>query len=225
MSKPVYRRGPRATSDKFALQTSCGDRTHLNQLRDTASLNCHAERRRDSGLVFWWKKAISGRFSGLAFRNDSFRFIRGSSDRGARALTKRKNKLPLEELLTELPLADKILSCTKQSVRISDSDWRRERSFARRKQGGEGEDRSFSIPLASSARLEILIRLLPEQAFSEALTNDGFISEDTIEGLRKQISNVSDGILMKGVKSSKEKLRYLSLTSVITSWKYPDSTC
>ncbi len=62
-----------------------------------------------------------------------------------------------------------------------------------------------------AARLKLLARLDPQKALAETITKDEYISDIEIRPLEKGFSSVDEGILLKGVKSSSERVRKLSL--------------
>jgi HEAT repeat protein len=72
-----------------------------------------------------------------------------------------------------------------------------------------------SSSAASEARLSILLRLRPEDAFSEVIKSEGYVSDDeTIRALRQVIAAISDALLLKGTENQWEQIRALCITEL-----------
>jgi hypothetical protein len=61
------------------------------------------------------------------------------------------------------------------------------------------------------AKFKLLARLDPPKALADAITKEEYISDYEIRILEKGFSSVDEGVILKGVKSSSERIRKLSL--------------
>jgi HEAT repeat protein len=83
------------------------------------------------------------------------------------------------------------------------------------KQNGE------SSPAAGEARLSILLRLRPEDAFSEVMKSDGYVSDETRRALRQVIGTITDALLLKGSENQWEQIRALCITELARRQHFP----
>jgi HEAT repeat protein len=67
---------------------------------------------------------------------------------------------------------------------------------------------------AIEARLSILLRLRPEDAFAEVIQSERYVSDDTILGLQLIVRKVTDAALLKGAENRWEQIRRLSVTEL-----------
>lgn len=65
-----------------------------------------------------------------------------------------------------------------------------------------------------AAKLKLLARLDPQKALADMITKEEYISDIEIRILEKGFPNVDEGILLKGVNSSSERVRKLSLVEL-----------
>ena len=74
---------------------------------------------------------------------------------------------------------------------------------------------------AREARLSILIRTRPAEAFSEVLEGEQYVSDEILQKLRSSVSDFSDGLLLKGCESQSEPLRKLSAGELAERHRFP----
>lgn len=161
---------------------------------------------------FWFRdmadEAIPGVLFGLAERDGS----EGVRIGALGLLTTGRISLPQTEWQS-LPLGD-------DSLRI------REAVF--RYVGSMGDERTLPLldtipsegdPILSSyiedAKLEILMGLDPDGTFSEVVTKDKYLSDGQVELLAKHFSGVGQETLLRGIDSSSEPVRRLSLDELV----------
>jgi hypothetical protein len=65
------------------------------------------------------------------------------------------------------------------------------------------------------ARLKLLARLDPSKALTDAIRKEEYISDSEMRILEKGFSTVDEGVLLKGIESSVEQVRKLSLEELI----------
>jgi HEAT repeat protein len=81
--------------------------------------------------------------------------------------------------------------------------------------GLASKESGHSRSAASEARLSILLRLRPEEAFSEVIKSDGYVPDDeTIRALRRVVGTISDALLLKGAENQWEQIRVLCITEL-----------
>jgi HEAT repeat protein len=67
---------------------------------------------------------------------------------------------------------------------------------------------------ATEARLSILLRLRPEDAFAEVTQSERYVSDDTIRELQLIVTKVSDEALLKGARNQWEQIRKFCVTEL-----------
>lgn len=75
--------------------------------------------------------------------------------------------------------------------------------------------------VAAEARLSILLRLRPEDAFSEIIQSYRYVSDETIAKLRDVIAGISDATLLKAAENEWEQIRELSITELSRRGRFP----
>jgi len=75
----------------------------------------------------------------------------------------------------------------------------------------QSAERDSSDDDIRAAKLKLLARLDPQEALADTITKEEYISDIEIRILEKGFSSVDEGVLLKGVKSSSERVRKLSL--------------
>jgi hypothetical protein len=131
--------------------------------------------------------------------------------RAIRLLRTAGTKLP-KELWPVLPLADSAEVVRSEAYEYlgfigDESTAASLANLATREDGG-------SNLAASEARLSVLLRLRPEDAFGEIIQSEQYVSDERTRQLGGVIKQVSDAALLKGVENQWEQIRKLCVTEL-----------